>query len=213
MTQTEFRPTGLILEELSDLTRYMESVPPHVKSSGVLAGYEARLRELQNELIASYIDKLIGSQLDVKPDKEFQSLRDAESASAAARSIANLERKYRLSARKNRNLQGALNYTAMLTAGFGAAASLLGFFRLAVPIASLITFAAILLEMVLRVPTKALENQRQLDAIMFLKDHLLRASKVKDQVSAARALLDLPFSWTENWASQPPHQGNHIRAG
>jgi len=53
MTEAKSRQEALILEEIDDLSKYLEGIPETVRARGIFEAYYDRLDELQEELVQS----------------------------------------------------------------------------------------------------------------------------------------------------------------
>jgi hypothetical protein len=67
------RSSELIQSEMSDLARYLEGLPAELRASGALRSYEARLSQLENELLVASVAELI-QQTNPAKKVEFLSL-------------------------------------------------------------------------------------------------------------------------------------------
>lgn len=172
MGGTGIRPAGLIRQEISDLTEYLDGVPEALRASGALQAYEARLADLQDELLLS---SLVESLPRVPMDRAsaltpLSSPPLAEALLGAAQS--RLERRLKSQAK----LRATLNFAGILAS---AVSGILAYLLprtdvppIAVVAAAAVAFTAMLASLVYAPVGSALEYQRAIVRLTSVRTYL-----------------------------------------
>ena len=58
MTEAELQQEELVLEEIHDLSKYLDGIPEAIRATGLFAAYQARLVALQEEVIQKTLASL-----------------------------------------------------------------------------------------------------------------------------------------------------------
>lgn len=188
MGDTGIRPAGLIRQEISDLTAYLDGVPEALRASGALQSYEARLAELQDELLLS---SLVESLPQIRLERA-SGLTPLASGLSSDTLLGATQRRLERRLSSQAKLRVVLNIAALLAS---ATSGFLAYFMthadvplIAVVAAAAVAFMAMLASLLYASVDTALEYQRAIDRLNSVRTYLSVSGSEPDIAMRTRYL-------------------------
>jgi hypothetical protein len=157
-----------ILEEIEDLSRYLDGIPKSLRASGAFAAYDARLKLLQKELVVASLHGILkrsGMGLAELPAKDpLSSLTDQQFVNLWRKEIHRLEQNHQRAANFYTKVARFINAVILILLMGGLASTIVFSWPhdLIAP-SSIIVGALVLAQLFLRLPERSRKEQMAAD--------------------------------------------------